>query len=74
MFRRVDVFRFELSFPVGKDAVSPSLWQCFLAFCYLASNDPDYMELDGFNSLLVSSLELYVSDAFTISCSGHWVY
>lgn len=54
--RRVNDFRFELSMPISKDSVRPSLRQCFLAFCCLASNDPVYMVPDGFNPTLVSSL------------------
>ena len=56
--RRVNDFRFELSTPISKDSVRPSLRECFLAFCCLASNDPVYMVPDGFNPTLVSSLSL----------------
>ncbi|EAW17525.1 uncharacterized protein NFIA_074450 [Aspergillus fischeri NRRL 181] len=47
--RRTGDFRFELSLPIAEQATKPSLRQCFVAFCLLASQDGKYTEAPDFN-------------------------
>ncbi|RHZ51202.1 hypothetical protein CDV55_100908 [Aspergillus turcosus] len=47
--RRTGDFRFELSLPIDEQATNPSLRQCFVAFCLLASKDGKYTEAPDFN-------------------------
>ncbi|KAH1290382.1 hypothetical protein KXX30_006098 [Aspergillus fumigatus] len=47
--RRTDDFRFELSLPIDEQATNPSLRQCFVAVCLLASQDGIYTEAPDFN-------------------------
>jgi hypothetical protein len=53
--RRTDDFRFELSLPIDEQATNPSLRQCFVAFCLLASQDGKYKEAPDFNPAGVSA-------------------
>ncbi|KAH1493479.1 hypothetical protein LV164_005532 [Aspergillus fumigatus] len=47
--RRTGDFRFELSLPIDEQATNPSLRQCFVAVCLLASQDGIYTEAPDFN-------------------------
>ncbi|GFF26314.1 hypothetical protein IFM58399_01370 [Aspergillus lentulus] len=47
--RRTSDFRFELSLPIDEKATNPSLRQCFVALCLLASQDGKYKEAPDFN-------------------------
>jgi hypothetical protein len=53
--RRTGDFRFELSLPIDEQATNPSLRQCFVAFCLLASQDGKYKEAPDFNPARVSA-------------------
>lgn len=53
--RRTGDFRFELSLPIDEQATRPSLRQCFLAFCLLATQDGRYTEPPDFNPARVSA-------------------
>jgi hypothetical protein len=53
--RRTSDFRFELSLPIDEKATNPSLRQCFVALCLLASQDGKYEEAPDFNPARVSA-------------------
>lgn len=53
--RRTGDFRFELSLPIDEQATNPSLRQCFVAVCLLASQDGIYTEAPDFNPARVSA-------------------
>lgn len=53
--KRVADYRFELSQPIDKYASNPSLRECFVAFCVIASGDAEYVELVDVDELRVSS-------------------
>ena len=46
--KRTGDYRFELSMPVDEKATNPSLRECFLALCALASQEPEYIESPEF--------------------------
>ena len=50
-----DKYRFELSLPIDEGAVNPSIRECFVGLCAIASNDRMFVEDDDFNEMLVSS-------------------
>lgn len=50
---------FEISTPIDQNDTNPTVRECFLGFCVLASTDSNYFEPPGFNSRLVSLLLLF---------------
>lgn len=59
--RRSDKYRFELSQPLNEGATSPSIRECFVGLCAIASNDRTFVE-DDFNEMLVSSFASYSNE------------
>ncbi|PYI10207.1 hypothetical protein BO78DRAFT_306364 [Aspergillus sclerotiicarbonarius CBS 121057] len=49
--RRTEAYRFEVTLPIDEKERNPTLRQCFLAFAIFASNEPDFIEPEGFSEL-----------------------